>query len=503
MLQARHKQAGARSSGARTVVLGAVLLVVLMRLPMLGVLAYPDEAGVLLVAREWHGGGPELYGDLWLDRPPLLVLLWWLADHAGGVLAARLIGLAAAVALTLLAAWVGGLVGDRRGTTWAALITAALTSTPLLGQWEANAELFGGPFLLLSAGAAIKALSSPAAGPAARWAFLSGLSGVCAVLVKQNLVDGVVFALALGVLSWRSRASAPRRLAAVLTAWLAGAAAPVMATVLWVSLAGPGVSTLVSTLFGFRVEAAEVVAAEDTGAPLVRFALLLGVAVATGIAIIVAVYLWHARSQIARARPLVSATTAMLLVGLVGVVAGASYWSHYLIVLIPVVALMTGQLAGDEAFEPGRPRLPVLVVLTAVIAMVGAVTPLRDWRVGEERVVAWLQQASRPSDTALVTYGHSDLIEAPGLRPADYPYLWSLPIRTLDPELTGMVATLRSERRPTWLIEWHSFNSWGLDDRGILEEVVEEEYRPAEVLCGVEVYLREDVQRDLPAAPPC
>jgi hypothetical protein len=275
------------------------------------------------------------------------------------------------------------------------------------------------------------------------------------------------------------------------------------ATVLWVSLAGPGVSTLVSTLFGFRVEAAEVVAIEDAGAPLVRFVLLLGVAVATGIALIVVVYLWHLRSQLARARPLVSATTAMLLVGLVGVVAGASYWSHYLIVLIPVVALMTGQLAGDEAFEPGRPRLPVLVVLTAVIAMAAAITPLRDWRVGEARVVDWLQQAGRPSDTALVTYGHADLIEAPGLRPADYPYLWSLPIRTLDPELTAMVTTLRSERRPTWLIEWHSFDSWGLDDRGILEEVVEAEYRPAEVLCGVEVFLRRDVQRDLPPTPPC
>src|SRR3712207_8637438 len=39
-----------------------------------------DEGGYLLIARQWHTGGVVPYGDYFVDRPPLLLLLFWIAE---------------------------------------------------------------------------------------------------------------------------------------------------------------------------------------------------------------------------------------------------------------------------------------------------------------------------------------------------------------------------------------------------------------------------------------
>lgn len=62
----------------------------------------PDEGGFLLVASQWQPGG-SLYGHYWVDRPPLLISIFDLADHAGGAVGLRLIGIAAVLASVFLA----------------------------------------------------------------------------------------------------------------------------------------------------------------------------------------------------------------------------------------------------------------------------------------------------------------------------------------------------------------------------------------------------------------
>ena len=42
-----------------------------------------DEGGYLLVARQWHSGGEFLYGDYFVDRPPLLLLVFRAAALTG------------------------------------------------------------------------------------------------------------------------------------------------------------------------------------------------------------------------------------------------------------------------------------------------------------------------------------------------------------------------------------------------------------------------------------
>ena len=51
----------------------AVGAVALSRLLFLARPATPDEGGFLMVASQWHVGGTSLYGDYWVDRPPLLI----------------------------------------------------------------------------------------------------------------------------------------------------------------------------------------------------------------------------------------------------------------------------------------------------------------------------------------------------------------------------------------------------------------------------------------------
>src|SRR4051794_4906153 len=75
-----------------------------LRLPFLTRPPTPDEAGFLVVASQWHVGGTSLYGNYWVDRPPLLIAIFQLAHLGGGMTALRLIGaLAVAVTVALLA----------------------------------------------------------------------------------------------------------------------------------------------------------------------------------------------------------------------------------------------------------------------------------------------------------------------------------------------------------------------------------------------------------------
>jgi hypothetical protein len=474
----------------------AALLAVALRVPSVGVLAHPDEGGLLLVARQWHHGGSGLYGHLWVDRPPLLVLFWKLGDLLGGVVAARLSALAAVAALVVVASWVGRLLGGDRAAAWSAFVAAGLACSPLLGGGAADAELLAAPLVLLACGSVLKA-GSPATGARAQagWAAMSGLAGAAAALLKQNLMDGLVFAAVLVAVSGLTRAWSRARTVRVLGFGTLGVAVPAAATLVWASVSGVGIDTLAYTLYGFRLDAAKVVATSDAGAPESRLLLLVGVALLSGLALLFAVYLWSTRRRLLSRDPTTVATTAMSAFGLLAVVAGASFWTHYLIELLPAAVLATGALAGLP--RPSRPARVAMAapVLSGVITAVVLATPFVSSRQDEAGLVSWLERVGRPGDTALVTYGHADIVEASGLAASSYPYLWSLPLRTRDPHLRLLVRNLSRPSRPTWLVEWNSFDSWGLDARGRMAAAVRRYYGDLGTVCGVEVFLRKDVQR--------
>ena len=105
---------------------GCLLIALLLRVPWLPVPLGRDEGGLTFLAQHWDG--LSLYGDYWVDRPPVLILLFKLAA-LGGTGGVRALGAVAAcalvVAITLLAR---RLAGPRAGMI-AALLAALMTGS--------------------------------------------------------------------------------------------------------------------------------------------------------------------------------------------------------------------------------------------------------------------------------------------------------------------------------------------------------------------------------------
>jgi hypothetical protein len=206
-----------------------------------------------------------------------------------------------------------------------------------------------------------------------------------------------------------------------------------------------------------------------------------------------------------RVTPQEWAVTAMLLCGLVAITLGGSYWPHYLLQLAVAVALAAGIVAA-EGGQWGRrarrqARLAVWSCAVAVVAMslVYAAIP-QVWF--QERTGRWLAESAAPGDTAYVAYGHASVLEAADLS-SPYPYLWSLPMRTLDPAQHRLRKTLAGADAPTWLVQINRPNSWGIDRDGRLRALIEARYEHVAEVCGHAVLLRSDVTRVPAPLPHC
>jgi hypothetical protein len=150
----------------------------------------------------------------------------------------------------------------------------------------------------------------------------------------------------------------------------------------------------------------------------------------------------------------------------VSVLGGGSYWLHYLVVFVPglvlAVATVTATPLKRRVSASARPVLAYAAVVTAV-TFGYVVTPLGAQPAGDAPVEAWLSAHARPGDTAVVAYGHPDILEATGMS-SPYPDLWSLPVRVHDPKLTAFTAVLAGPDRPDWVVTvGDSLSSWGID----------------------------------------
>ncbi|WP_459968230.1 hypothetical protein [Nocardioides pyridinolyticus] len=478
----------------------AVALTVLARLPALSLPLHADEAGFLLVARALDPRPDSPFGPYWVDRPPPLIWLFSGIDALGGEIALRLAGALVAGLTVVLAARVAALAGRPRAVPWAAALAAALLSNPMIDVVATKSELLALPLLTGSI-----ALTLLAVRHRSGWlAFAAGLAAMTAVGLKQNLAAGLVFAAALlltGAVTGRVGGALRLGLAA-----LAGAAVPVLVTVAWANAEGIHLGELWYAAYGFRADAAHVIADEVPDAPERRALLLLVIAVATMLLPVLAGLVAHFRELWADDPPLLAGTLAVVAVDLVALLLGGSYWRDYLLPLVPGAVLCVALLAGRES--PGGRRMRVLVV-AAVLSAAAATACWLTWsltgqqQLDEVRTGDALAEAAEPADTLVVFGGRADLQDASGLR-SPYPYLWSLPMRTRDPGYAELRALLAGPDAPTWLVEWVDFDAW--TDAGVprLEKVVRERYVEHGTTCtGQPVYLlrgqeRPTVQPDCP-----
>lgn len=453
-----------------------------------------DEGGFAMVARFWAEPGTYLYGPMWVDRPPGLIAVFAAANELGPFGPRLVAGAVATVAVVAAADGATSLAGRSAGR-WAAWAAFAFYSSAFLDAEKLNGELVASTAVLVSVALLLRAdRSRGARAPAWALALAAGFAAGSAVLVKQSFVDGVVFGVVLLTLRLR-RESPPRRGAVTIAVFATGTCAALGVGVAWAASRGM-LGDLVYAVGGFRLDASAVL---SSWSPTVRMQRLVGLgllAVVTGLALLQARTATSTWRVLRRPSPVGWAVGATAAVELAGVVAGGSYWSHYLIGMLPMTVLAAGVVAGSG--ERWTRRLVVVAVLVTVVSTpVGAVAAHVE--PPDARVGRWIAASARPGDSITVLYTHANTAQASGLAPA-YPYAWSLPLRTLDPRLDLLRMTLEGPRGPTWVVQWDPLQSWGLDaDHGV-EKALSSHYVHVADVCGQPVLLRRGVHRDL--APP-
>ena len=445
----------------------ATLVAMAAWLPFLDRPLTADESGFMLLAQQW-GPGHSLYGDFWVDRPPLLIWLFAMAGHLGssGATTAGFVAPGVKVLGTVASGLTVGLTGvlatlvapagrgRRTRVVLTAVLAAALLSSPLFGTPEVDGELLAVPFVLGGLVCLIAALRGAWGWRTAGLAVSAGAAGMAAALVKQNVVDVFVFATVLVVVSHGRMA----RLGWRIPAFAGGAI-----TVLGVALAGAwahgtSVTGLWEAVVLFRGQASEVIDASASGATLVRGAELAAAAVCTGAGVVLVV---AAAVILRRTTPLAWPVLALTAWDLVGVAAGGSYWLHYLTGIVPGLVLLVA------AAPPRSGR----ALTRAVAYTVAATLTMWTYRVAapippspEAQVSTYLREHSHNSeDGVVVGFGHAEIVAASGLS-SPYDYLWSLPVRVRDPDLVRLRGVLAGPSAPRWVVvDGGSLDTWGLE----------------------------------------
>lgn len=465
-------------------VLGLAVVTVGLRLLFLGAPAGNDEAGFLIVSRSWEAGS-SLYGDYWVDRPPLLM---WIFDLAGGLTTLRLLGCLAAAATVVAVGAAAAVVGGRRAAPWAAGAAAVLCASPWLGTVRVNGEILAAPFVAASLLCTVLALRRPER--TIPWAVAAGVLATAAFGIKQSTVDPFVFAVAAAAVLAVVQPAERRRAGLLVAGGVMGALVTTAVLVLSASLRGTAPGELFRAVVVFRFDAGRVIGSSASGATDERLLSLVGTWAVSGLAMLSVAVLVLAVRQ--RRDPVVVATAATIVVSSAVALLGGSYWAHYLIQLVPAAALGAGLVASAVAPRlrgVGAGALTLGLVVTLSYAFVTGGQHESD----AENLGLSVRDASEPGDTMVVAYGQPNVLLAAGM---DSPYenLWSLPIRVRDPELTGLVDVLRGPEAPAWVVEWSDFDTWAVDASN-LKVAVDDLYRPVATPCGHVVWLRDDLDR--------
>ncbi len=456
----------------------------LARVPFLDMPLAPDEGGFLLVASQWSPG-TSLYGSYWVDRPPLLIGLFQIADLGGGAVALRLLGTVAVVASVLLAAPVGRAFAPSSGRApvVCAATVAVFLSTPLFGATEVNGELLALPFVLTGFLAASRALMEPRRPLAMAWWAAAGVAGAAAAMVKQNMIEVFVFA-AVSV-AWMLGRRRVGRAAAIrsLAAFGLGAGVLVAAVVGRAWSRGTDPAPLWNAVVSFRAAAASVISASADDATPHRAQLLALAFAASGAIAVVAAALVPGRHPTRDGRHLDVAQQPVdvrwVACGVsawevFAVAAGGSYWLHYLVATVPGLVLIVASVCSRK---PHRIRWVVTSLVYGAVVATAALFWVAGHETGADSAVErYLLAHERPGDTGVVGFGDPAILETAHLS-SPYPQLWSLPVRVLDPHLVAFTRTLRGPDRPTWVVvNGTSLTTWGVD-ASKAEPVLDRDYR--------------------------
>lgn len=473
-----HPRRASRAEGV--LILAAVVVAAAAWLPFLNRPLSPDEAGFLHLAQHWRPGR-SLYGDYWVDRPPLLLWLFDLAGHLGplhplatGLTApgVKLLGAAATGISVAFAGVLSHLLAPRRRGVLPLVLLAAvgLLVDPLLGMPEASGEVLALPFVLGGVASLVAAHRLRWGPRAALLTLASGAAAVGAALVKQNVVDVVVMALVLLPTLSRTGAHVGRRA----SAFAAGGLVSGVAVLASAATRGTTPAALWEAVVVFRGHAAAVIGASASSATSDRAHTLALAALGSGIVPLLVLSMaaaWRGRHLNQPAGPTHRASAGLVWAALAvstweafSVMAGGSYWLHYLTGLIPGAVL----LLALGLRLPRRTVRRTLTAATVLVAVVGSAAwtqhTLTSPTVSDDaRVETYVRSHAAPGDGIVAAFGDARIVEGSGLT-SPYPQLWSLPVRVRDPQLKDLTRVLTGTTAPRWVVvSGRSLSTWGVD----------------------------------------
>jgi hypothetical protein len=469
-------------SPSRSAIAG-IGLTLALRLPWFDAPLGRDEAGVSMVADAWHHSQPFPYGPYFLDRPPLLVAAYKLANDAGGATGVRVLGMLAASLVVLVCTLLAARVAGSRAALPAALLSAGLASSVLLDSVFTPAELIAAVPSALSVLLLLCALQGDE-GASLRLAG-AGAAAAAALLVKQSFGDALIAGAAgLAIAAW----GVPlRRTAMRIGAYAAGLGCATVGLLVWEAVAHTAHRSPDSVgyaLIGFRLDALHALTHGDVARRLGTIGqAALGSGMALGAIVAIAGIVTLRRGRVTS-----GVLAAWLAAGLVGVLGGGSYWAHYLIELVPVTVV------GVAALVAWRPRigapLCALALASGLATTADHVALGRPGQYQRSAVVLgdYLHDRALPGDTAYVLYAKVNALYYSGLR-SPFPYHWSLMMDSVPHAQSELRALLASPQRPTWIIKAQSTKAWGLDRSGATARLLRRYYRRVARVCNKPVLL--------------
>src|SRR3954454_3171669 len=246
-----------RSQRARTwwALGGCLLLALLLRVPYLWTPLGRDEGGLAYIAQHWADGHGSLYGSYWVDRPPLLILLFK-AAVLGGQGGVRALGALAAVMLVIGIALLARAVAGSRASWIAGLLAALLSGSVSIAAIFTPGEILA----VVPSTFSVLCLVLAHRSRQTRFIIAAGALAVGAALIKQSFLDagfaGVVFVAVSAAADRDVRLRWP-------LAYVAGAAVPLAALLVWLAAAHRSIGGFAYVLFGFRIQLLHTLAGSD------------------------------------------------------------------------------------------------------------------------------------------------------------------------------------------------------------------------------------------------
>lgn len=459
-----------------------------LRLPFINVPLNIDEGGDSFVARAWGTTQGSMYGGSWLDRPPLLVLLYKIGV-LGGDLGVRLLGMAAAILLVVGTMLIAHNISGLRAARITGFITAIMSSSVVLGAVFTSNEILATVPVTYSILALFYARESDRA---RLWLFLAGFLASCALLIKQSFADVLVAGAVFLFVSWATR-DRSRFTWSWIPWWVSGVVTPLIATLAWFHFYSVGIGQFLYAVIGFRIDS---LADQATNAPSASYMFVhlgLPILIASGCLIPVPwAFSWLLKR---RTDPQVSLTlAAWLVVGILGITGGGNYFPHYFIQPLAALAVMCGcAIAGSRRRYLGAVTTAMFVIMAIANIVVGVSLVKVD--PPQQRTLAvskYLRANAHPDDSLYVMYARANLLYYADMK-SPYPYAWIMMVRAVPQAQTDLRTLLKSpSKRPTWIVEWQGPTFFGLDKSGETRRLLRDHYVQIDQICGKAILIRKD-----------